>query len=158
MMHAGMIPHQAWRTQTRQTTERQTAEREGGRKDRGVFWQIRVHQGKDEVWEEGGIKIRIPPCVSSLPQPGETDRHPYLSPALCTRHGLFSITAAASCTTSRRALESLSPPLSRQLLLLCSAAGASHLRTSHSGCVADTICPGLPETLTEMTQIWASAR
>lgn len=150
-MHAGMTPHRAWQTQPRM---RETDSREERQESVLTDWGAsRERSGAERRGDKDPD-----PTPHCQPLSAGRDRPASLSPALHTRQRMFGVTASASGTPSQQALKSLCPRYLDRLFLVCSAAGASHIRTSHSGCNADTICPGLCETLHKMTQVWASAR
>lgn len=107
-MHAGMIPHQAWRTQHRLERERQTAERKEGGKTGECFDRSGCIKGKIRCGKKRGERWR----TTSRPVfPASVGRvRPTGVPiSRIVQKGMFSITACASRTPSRRALKSLSP-------------------------------------------------
>lgn len=99
MMHAGMIPHQAWRTQTR------TRETDSGEERQG---SVLTDCGASRERSGAGRRGDKDPHPTPRFQPLSAGRN-RPSPVLYTRQGMFSITVSASCTPSQRALKSLSP-------------------------------------------------
>lgn len=154
MMHAGMIPHHAWRTQHRLEREgerdRQTAERKEGGKgltDQGTSRKRSGVERRGAKYGELHPASVFSTSVSWVRLTG--------IPVFCLRQGLLLHNGISIFATM---FEIIVSALSQQQLLLpCCNAGASHLCTSRSGCFADTIFLGLSVTLNKMTQIWASA-
>lgn len=155
MMHAGMIPHHAWRTQHRLEREgerdRQTAERKEGGKgltDQGTSRKRSGVERRGAKYGELHPASVFSASVSWVRLTG--------IPVFCLRQGLLLHNAISIFATM---FEIIVSALSQQqqLLLPCCKAGASRLCTSRSGCFADTIFLGLSVTLNKMTQIWASA-
>lgn len=147
-MHAGMTPHRAWQTQPRMRETDSREERQGS-----VLTDWGASRERSGA-ERRGDKDPDPTLPTTVGRARPTG-----IPISCIAHKTEDIWHNSICIrhTFAASFEITVSPLSRSPLsgLLC---GRCISYTSHSGCNADTICPGLCETLHKMTQIWASAR
>lgn len=155
MMHAGMIPHHAWRTQHRLEREGERDRQSAGRKEGGKGL---TDQGTSR--KRSGVERRVAKYGELHPASVFSASVSWVRltgiPVFCLRQGLLLHNAISIFATM---FEIIVSALSQQQLLLpCCKADASRLCTSRSGCFADTIFLGLSVTLNKMTQIWASAR